>query len=115
MSRAKHVLSKSKGRNGANNKNFEARKRPRGPKFEIRNNSKMIKNSKFQTNSIRIRCFGFSEFEIYLAPVCFGPRGFFRASDFGFEFDGFVSVRGAAFDIRISDFVTMSSWRDKFC
>jgi hypothetical protein len=33
---------------------------------------------------IRIRRFGFSEFEIYLTPVCFG----FRASNFGFCFDG---------------------------
>ncbi len=48
---------------------------------------------------IRIPCFGFSEFGIYLAAVCFG----FGASDFGFT-HVFVSVRGAAFDIRISDF-----------
>jgi len=34
----------------------------------------------FQTNSIRIRRFGISEFEIYLTAVCFG----FRYSDFGF-------------------------------
>jgi hypothetical protein len=39
-----------------------------------------------------------------LAPVCFGPRGRFRDLDFGFSPAGFVSVRGAAFDIRISDF-----------
>jgi len=36
----------------------------------------------------------------YLAPVCFGPRGRFRAWDFGFSICGFVSD----FDIRISDF-----------
>ena len=42
----------------------------------------------------------FPDLGFILAPFCFG----FGASDFGFEFDGFVSVRGAAFEIRISDF-----------
>jgi hypothetical protein len=37
-------------------------------------------------------------------PVCFGPRGRFRASDFGFTLVGFVSVRGDSFVLRISDF-----------
>ena len=55
----------------------------------------------FQTTSIWIRCFGFSGFGIYFDPICFG----FRASDFGFTPLRFVSVRGAAFDIRIADFV----------
>jgi len=49
-------------------------------KSEIRNKFKMMKNSKFQTNSIRIRCFEFSEFAISLT--------------------AFVS----SFDIRISEF-----------
>jgi len=34
----------------------------------------------FQTNSNLVRDFGFSEFDIYFASVCFG----FRASNFGF-------------------------------
>jgi len=32
----------------------------------------------------RDRRFEFSEFVIYLAVVCFGPRGRFRVSEFGF-------------------------------
>jgi DNA-directed RNA polymerase subunit RPC12/RpoP len=39
--------------------------------------------------------------------VCFG----FRYSDFGFTLVGFVSVRGASFDIRISDFVSLGRKR----
>jgi aerobic carbon-monoxide dehydrogenase medium subunit len=54
----------------------------------------------FQTMVIRIRGFGFSGFGIYFGPVCFG----FRYSDFEFTFVGFVSVRGAAFALWISDF-----------
>jgi hypothetical protein len=54
----------------------------------------------FQTNLIRIRRFGFSGFWIYLAAVCFG----FRNSDFGFTRAEFVSIRGASFELRISDF-----------
>ena len=80
---AERLPNRSESRKNAHEKRnykFEAR----NPKLEIRNKSKMMKKSKFQTNSIRIRCFGFSKFEIYLA--------------------SFVSIRGAAFDIRISDF-----------
>jgi iron(III) transport system substrate-binding protein len=46
----------------------------------------------FQTGQIRIPRFGFSELGMYLTFVCFG----FRASDFGFSYSGFVSVRGAS-------------------
>jgi hypothetical protein len=71
--------------------------------------SKQIQNDEKQNNynapngTDRIHCFGFSDFEFILASVCFG----FRASDFGFTLVEFVSVRGAALEIRISDF----AWR----
>jgi hypothetical protein len=42
----------------------------------------------------------FPGLEFILAPVCFG----FRYSNFGFTLAGFVSVRGAAFELRIADF-----------
>ena len=77
-------------------------------KSEARN-SKQIQNDERQNtvnvpNKIdRIPRFGFSDFEISLAWVCFG----FGASDLGFSILGFVSIRGASFDIRISDF----GWR----
>jgi hypothetical protein len=73
-------------------------------KFEARS-SKQIQNDEKQNNynapngTDRIHCFGFSDFEFILVPVCFG----FLGSDFGFTHVGFVSVRGASFDIRISD------------
>jgi hypothetical protein len=59
------------------------------PRTEARS-SKQIQNGEKQNNynapngTDRIHCFGFSDFEFILAPVCFGPRGFFRASNFGF-------------------------------
>jgi len=62
-------------------------------KSEARN-PKQIQNDEKQNNDNapngkdRIQCFGFSRFGIYLAAVCFGPRGFFRASDFGFAVEG---------------------------
>jgi len=52
--------------------------------------SKQIQNDEKQNKynapngKDRIHCFGFSDFEFILAVVCFGPRGRFRASDFGF-------------------------------
>jgi len=55
--------------------------------------SKQIQNDEKQNNynapngTDRIHCFGFSDFEFVLAPVCFG----FRASTFGFTFAEFVS------------------------
>jgi hypothetical protein len=73
-------------------------------KFEARS-SKQIQNDKKQNNynapngTDRIHCFGFSDFEFILAAVCFE----FRYSNFGFTVVRFVSVRGASFDIRISD------------
>jgi hypothetical protein len=57
------------------------------PRTEARS-SKQIQNDEKQNNynapngKDRIHCFGFSDFEFILAPVCFG----FRASDFGFSF-----------------------------
>ena len=81
------------------------------PRTEARS-SKQIQNNEKQNNynapngTDRIHCFGFSDFEFILASVCFGPRGCFRASNFGFTHVAFVSVRGAALDIRISDFVS---------
>jgi hypothetical protein len=59
------------------------------PQTEARS-SKQIQNDEKQNKynapngKDRIHCFGFSDFEFILAAVCFGPRGFFRASDFGF-------------------------------
>ncbi len=57
-------------------------------KFEARS-SKQIQNGEKQNNynapngTDRMHCFRFSDFEFILAPVCFGPRGFFRAPNFG--------------------------------
>jgi hypothetical protein len=65
--------------------------------------SKQIQNDEKQNNysapngTDRIPCFGLSDFEFILAPVCFG----FHASNFGFTLAEFVSD----FDIRISDFI----------
>jgi hypothetical protein len=64
--------------------------------------SKQIQNDEKQNNynapngTVRIHCFGFSDFEFILALVCFG----FRASNFGFTLVEFVSD----LDIPISDF-----------
>jgi len=65
-------------------------KKPRS-KFEIRNSKQiqMIKNQKIQNTPV-------SDFVIWI------------------QIFGFVSVRGASFDIRISDFVSLASWRDEF-
>jgi hypothetical protein len=78
-------------------------------KSEARN-PKQIQNDERQNtinvpNKIdRIPRFGFFDFEISLASVCFG----FGASDFGFTIVEFVSIRGAAFDIRISGFASLA-------
>ncbi|MGZ8495682.1 MAG: hypothetical protein ACXWWP_07255 [Candidatus Binatia bacterium] len=48
---------------------------------QIQNNEKQLQCSKRDGS---IHCFGFSDFEFNLAPICFGSRGFFRASHFGF-------------------------------
>jgi hypothetical protein len=83
-------------------------------KSEYRN-SKQFQNDERQNKynvpnrRDRNRRFEFSEFGINLAAVCFG----FGASDFGFSFSQFVSVRGASFDIRIADFLSPVFWRDK--
>jgi hypothetical protein len=46
-------------------------KKTQSTKSEIRNKFKWLKNTKFKTYSIRIRRFGFSEFEIYLTSSLF--------------------------------------------
>ena len=60
----------------------------------------MTKNTMFQTAEIGFEVLDFLGLRFILASVCFE----FRASDFGFEVDGFVSVRGASFVLRISCF-----------
>jgi len=69
----------SKECESATNQKFEAR----NPKFETNSKQEIQNKYNVPNRRDRIRRFGFSEFEISLT--------------------AFVSVRGAAFDIRISD------------
>jgi hypothetical protein len=69
------------------NRKFEARKKPRGPKFETNSKQEIQNKYNVPNRRDRIRRFGFSEFEIF-GCVCFGPRGLFRYSDFGFSAAG---------------------------
>jgi hypothetical protein len=85
---AKHALSDVEG--GAKNKKFEARKRPRGPKSETISNDQNKKNSK-------------------QASVGFGVLDFLN---WDLSVPAFVSVRGVAFDIKISDFFLGASCRE---
>jgi hypothetical protein len=66
---------------------FEAR----NPKFETNSNDQNMQNSK-------------------QAPFGFDVLDF---PDWRFIVSAFVSVRGVAFDIRISDFDSLACWRDK--
>jgi hypothetical protein len=91
-------------RNEGERKKFESR----NPKFETISNDPNITN--FKQTQIGFEVLDFPGLGFILAPVCFG----FRNLDFGFSLAEFVSVRGAAFDIRISDFVPLASWRDKY-
>jgi hypothetical protein len=85
-------------------------------KFEARNpKSETNSNDQKQMQCSKQTRFGFlvldfPGLEFILASVCFE----FRASDFGFTHVGFVSVRGAAFVLRISDFPWRACWRGKF-
>jgi hypothetical protein len=75
-------------------------------KFEARS-SKQIQNDEKQINynapngKDRIHRFGFSDFEFILAPVCFGPRGGFRASDFEFSFAGTRPLKFNSVTVRL--------------
>jgi len=66
-------------------KKFEAR----NPKLETRNSKLETKSNDLKTTNSKRAQIGFEVLDFpdlgfILAPVCFGPRGFFRYSDFGF-------------------------------
>jgi len=61
VSKVKYLAQRRKG---AKNKKFEARKRPRGPKFETISNVQNMQNSK--QASFGFGVLDFSRFEIYL-------------------------------------------------
>jgi hypothetical protein len=68
---------------GAKNKKFEAR----NPKHEARNKFKLMKNkttTMVQTGRIGFGVLDFPDLRFICFRVCFGPRGLFRYSDFGF-------------------------------
>jgi hypothetical protein len=91
MTPAKHVLSDAEGHASKNSKpEIRNSKQSQMTKIESTKSearsSKQIQNDEKQNHynapngTDRIHCFGFSDFEFILAPICFG----FRYSDFGF-------------------------------
>jgi len=84
------------GRHGVNPSQRYLKFKARNPKHETRNKFECSKKQKFSNNFNLDSAFW----------IFFG---------FGFIWLRFVSVRGTSFDIRISDFLSLASWRDKVC